>query len=437
MLADSFSEYVESLEVDNLGDINKKYKRITKKLNQSFWDLESDEENAHKVGSLGRGTAIKGVSDLDMLFILPDALYTQYNNHEGNGQSKLLQRVKEVIRETYPRTIVRGDGQVVVVSFSNYQIEVCPCFSENDGSFTYPDSNSGGKWKKTNPMPEIRESLAMTEETDRHYCYLCNMLRAWKNETGFKFGGLLIDTLVYDFFEENTGYKECSFEDYLSVLKDLFAYLKNQSETRKYWFALGSNQQVYDKKKTFIKKAKKAHEKLDPLSEDSEEIYDILQELFGQNFPVPEELQEITKSAFAAYQYVSNEQFIEELFPVDIRYNLTINANVLQAGFREGSLSDFILKRFPLKTKKQLKFYIEQNETDELELPYTVYWKVRNVGLEAVQRNMIRGEISQDTGNEQITETTDFRGSHYVECYIIHNGVCVAKDRIKVPIAIA
>ena len=49
-----------------------------------------------------------------------------------------MQRVKEVIKETYPRTIVRGDGQVVVVSFSNYQIEVCPCFSENDGSFTYP-----------------------------------------------------------------------------------------------------------------------------------------------------------------------------------------------------------------------------------------------------------------------------------------------------------
>ncbi|CAH2464926.1 MULTISPECIES: SMODS domain-containing nucleotidyltransferase [Bacillus cereus group] len=437
MLADSFSDYVESLEVDNLEDIDKKYKRITKKLNQSFWDLESDEEHAHKVGSLGRGTAIKGVSDLDMLFILPDAWYTQYNNHEGNGQSKLLQRVKEVIRETYPRTIVRGDGQVVVVSFSNYQIEVCPCFSENDGSFTYPDANSGGKWKKTDPIPEIRESLAMTEETGRHYCYLCNMLRAWKNETGFKFGGLLIDTLVYDFFEEYTGYKECSFEDYLSVLKDLFAYLKNQSETRKYWFALGSNQQVYDKKKIFIKKAKKAHEKLDPLSEDSEDIYDILQELFGQNFPVPEELQEITKSAFASYQYANNEQFIEELFPVDIRYNLTINANILQAGFREGSLSDFILKRFPLKTKKQLKFCIEQNETDELELSYTVYWKVRNVGIEAVRRNMIRGEISQDTGNEQITETTDFRGSHYVECYIIHNGVCVAKDRIKVPIAIA
>ncbi|MGE6504260.1 SMODS domain-containing nucleotidyltransferase [Bacillus wiedmannii] len=437
MLSDSFSEYVEGLEVDNLEDIDKKYKRITKKLNQSFWDLESDEEHAHKVGSLGRGTAIKGISDLDMLFILPDALYTQYNNHGGNGQSKLLQRVKEVIKATYPRTIVRGDGQVVVVSFSNYQIEVCPCFSENDGSFTYPDSNNGGKWKKTDPMPEIRESLAMTVDTDTHYRYICNMMRAWKNEAGFKFGGLLIDTLVYDFFEEYADYKECSFEDYLPILKDLFAYLKNQSETRKYWLALGSNQQVYDKKKTFIKKAKKAHGKLESLSEESEEIYDILQELFGQGFPAPEGVQEVTKSAFASYEYSKTEQFIEKLFPVDIRYSLSINANVLQDGFREGSLSDFIMKRFPLKTKKQLKFYIEQNEVAELELPYTVYWKVRNVGIEAVKRNMIRGEISQDTGNEQITETTDFRGSHYVDCYIIHNEVCVAKDRIKVPIAIA
>jgi len=437
MLSDSFSDYIESLAVDNLEDIDKKYKRITKKLNQSFWSLENDEEHAHKVGSLGRGTAIKGVSDLDMLFILPDALYTQYNNHEGNGQSKLLQRVKEVIKETYPRTIVRGDGQVVVVSFSNYQIEVCPCFSENDGSFTYPDSNNGGKWKKTNPMPEIRESLSMTKETNTHYRYICNMTRAWKNEVGFKFGRLLIDTLVYDFFEEYAGYKECDFDDYLSLLKDLFAYLKNQSETRKYWLALGSNQQVYDKKKVFIKKAKKAYGKLESLSEDSEDIYDVLQGLFGQNFPVPEKLQEIAKRAFISYEYNNNEQFIEELFPVDIRYSLVINANVLQDGFREGSLSNFIMKRFPLKTKKKLKFYIEQNEVAELELPYTVYWKVRNVGIEAVKRNMIRGEISQDTGNEQITETTDFKGSHYVECYIIQNEVCVAKDRIKVPIAIA
>ena len=30
MLSDSFSDYIESLAVDNLEDIDKKYKRITK-----------------------------------------------------------------------------------------------------------------------------------------------------------------------------------------------------------------------------------------------------------------------------------------------------------------------------------------------------------------------------------------------------------------------
>ena len=49
----------------------------------------------------------------------------------------------------------------------------------------------------------------------------------------------------------------------------------------------------------------------------------------------------------------------------------------------------------PSQDKKQLKFYIEQNEVAELELPYTVYWKVRNVGIEAVKRNMIRGNLSR------------------------------------------
>lgn len=145
MLSQSFEDFCESLKVDNTDDINKKFKSITKRLNTSFWDSESEEEHGYKVGSLGRNTAIKGVSDLDMLFVLPDDLYTQYNNYEGNGQSALLQRVKNEIKKRYPNTVVRGDGQVVVVSFSKYEVEVCPAFEESDGSYTYPDSNNGGK----------------------------------------------------------------------------------------------------------------------------------------------------------------------------------------------------------------------------------------------------------------------------------------------------
>jgi len=67
--------------------------------------------------------------------------------------------------------------------------------------------------------------------------------------------------------------------------------------------------------------------------------------------------------------------------------------------------------------------------------PYSVYWKVRNVGPEAERRDMTRGKILDDRGNSERIENTNFYGPHYVECYIIEDGVCAARDRIGVPIS--
>ena len=48
---------------------------------------------------------------------------------------------------------------------------------------------------------------------------------------------------------------------------------------------------------------------------------------------------------------------------------------------------------------------------------------------------MLRGQIIDDNGTEKRKEDTNFEGAHYVECYIIKNNVCVARDRIDVPIS--
>src|SRR5699024_1556307 len=230
MLEEKFEEFVDGLQIESIVEETKRVKEITKRLNKSFRNLENEEiENSYVVGSLGRDTAIKTFSDVDMLYVLPKELKKQYEEMQGNGQSKLLQKVKQEIKKRYPKTIVRGDGQVVVVSFEsiNKTVEVCPCFERSDGAFDYPDSNDGGSWKKTDPMPEIEESELIIEETNNNYKYACNLIRAWKNNVGFKFGGLLIDTLVYNFFNENESYKNVEFEDYLSLLKKLFSFLKN------------------------------------------------------------------------------------------------------------------------------------------------------------------------------------------------------------------
>ncbi|MGW4533764.1 SMODS domain-containing nucleotidyltransferase [Nocardia sp. NPDC004340] len=66
--------------------------------------------------------------------------------------------------------------------------------------------------------------------------------------------------------------------------------------------------------------------------------------------------------------------------------------------------------------------------------PFSVYWKVRNTGEEAIANNCVRGQVVKDNGRRSMSEPTKYRGQHYVECYIVKDGVCVAVDRHPVVI---
>ena len=127
----------------------------------------------------------------------------------------------------------------------------------------------------------------------------------------------------------------------------------------------------------------------------------------------------------------NTEEFIENQYPIHIQYHLRINCRVSQNGFRTRLLHELIARDFPLYTQKKLQFYISSCSVPK---PYIVKWKIRNVGSEAIRRNCIRGKIVEDTGRERKEETSDFHGSHYVECYVIKNSICVARARIDVPI---
>ena len=64
--------------------------------------------------------------------------------------------------------------------------------------------------------------------------------------------------------------------------------------------------------------------------------------------------------------------------------------------------------------------------------PYEIRWKVRNRGPVAKAKSCERGSIF--VGGDHHVEPTSFKGPHYVECYIIKDGVCVAAAHIPVNI---
>jgi Second Messenger Oligonucleotide or Dinucleotide Synthetase domain len=109
-VSDDFSAFNDACKIPTvkISSIANRYQRITRQLNRDFWTTESETAHSLYTGSYGRDTAARGISDLDMGFTPPVALYDQYRNHAGNGPSQLLQAVRRSMQKTYPTSDVAG-----------------------------------------------------------------------------------------------------------------------------------------------------------------------------------------------------------------------------------------------------------------------------------------------------------------------------------------
>ena len=246
-VGDWFSTFCSNIRVQDGGTISTRYRAITRRLNTDFWNTTSDTSHSLYVGSYGRNTAIEGFSDLDMVFELPSDLYYQYDGYSGNGQSALLQAVRNSMQKTYSTSSLGADGQVVVVSFQDgITFEVVPVFTNRAGSYTYPDSNSGGRWRTTNPRPEIEAIHNKNATCNGNLVPLCRMMRSWKRKWDVPIGGLLVDTLAYQFID-SWQYKDKSYFYYDYMCRDFFRFMADQDKEKVYWKAPGSGQYVYGK----------------------------------------------------------------------------------------------------------------------------------------------------------------------------------------------
>lgn len=425
--ASLFSQFRQNLSVSNADEISTKYANITTRLNLDFWEIDSDTRHSLQVGSYGRKTAVDGVSDLDMVFELPSKDYGRYKKLDSNGPSTMLQEVRSSLLKRYPRSDVRADGQIVAVNFQGYRVEVLPAFLDENGDYIYGDTNDGGTWKLTKPRLEIKAVNDLSNETNQNLKDACKMLRAWKNKAGVGIGGLLIDTLCYNFFNQTDDYDSASWSDFPKMLVSLFTYLGGLDTEQEYWVAPGSGQRVKRKAK-FQSKAKRAavrcQEAIDAEGETARAK--IWRKVFGKPFPRPEIVEKSARHSF------DKEEFIEERYPVDVRYNIELDCEIREGTALRDRLRRKLRNRERVPTGRHLRFFVT-----ECNVPgnYQLFWKVRNRGQEAINRAMLRGEITPDKGNgREKIETSDFPGNHYVEVYVVKDGTCVARERIAVPI---
>lgn len=237
--------------------VAKRTGRVVGQLNADLRGLDSTGAYRFYVGSYGRNTAIPSVSDVDLLYELPPALYYKYRAYQTNGQSALLSAVRTSLRKTYPTSEIAGDGQVVVIHFNDgIKFEILPAFKNPDDSYTFADSNNGGSWKTCKPKQEMAACSALDSSCNGNLVELSRMVRAWRDRNEVPISGMLIDTLAYQFIE-NWAFRDMSYLYYDLMTRDFFAFLARQNPQQQYWHAPGSGSYVH-RKGTFEHRARQA-----------------------------------------------------------------------------------------------------------------------------------------------------------------------------------
>lgn len=258
-VSDWFSAFCNNIRIssDNESTIRTRYHLITKRINLEYYGSSSDTLHSLYIGSYGRDTEIY-TSDIDMLVQLPYATYEKFNRYSVNGQSQLIQEVKNALAKTYSVTNLKGDGQIISLPFQDgINFEVLPTFANTDDSYTYPNSNNGGSWKTTDPKAEINAINKMNDLCNNNLKPLCRMMRAWKNKCSVDISGILIDILAYRFIS-SWEYRDKSFLYYDWMSRDFFKFLSEQDPQQLQWQAMGSGRYIYNIG-SFVSKAKTAY----------------------------------------------------------------------------------------------------------------------------------------------------------------------------------
>lgn len=286
---DRFRTFEQNLALTEaqIEDGVKKVVGVQQCLNNHYYGGSHGIENCFLIGSWSKGTLTRPPRDIDMYFVLPVDVFRRLSAHAGNRQSALLQEVKNVLGRTYSTTEMRGDGQVVVVSFSTINVEVVPAFLLDGDRYIICDTHHGGRYVETSPKSEIDFVNAVDAANGRNLRPLIKMLKAWQSHCSVPIKSFQLELVAAEFLAQSPWRLE-GYYYYDWILRDFFEFL--YLKTNRYVYVPGTSEPIFlgeawqSRVVTAYRRAYKAceHEKADAVTMAGEEW----QKIFGQQIPL-------------------------------------------------------------------------------------------------------------------------------------------------------
>ena len=319
---------------------------------------------------------------------------------------------------------------------------------KEDNSDDYQYEHAGGSsWTARNPKAindwfkeEVNAKGNELRKVVRLSKTFCKSRSGWVNIPGGLIQSIICDEVYaegYNRIDEIFYYTLVAIKDRLEVNKEVY----NPTDCS---VSILTAQNHYDKMDNWLSRLSDKIDSLGILFNDNCKLKDAYRawgDFFNHSFW--NDQVELINEEFSSRSYYRDsrkfdfddtEEFIED-FVDDINdtFSVNIETRIEANGIHNQLLSEY-LRRFPLLRNFipcGLKLSFEART--DAPYPYEVWWKIKNVGRIAEEKNDIRGQILK-TDEKRHTENSQFAGPHYVECYIIKNNECVAMKHVPVKI---
>lgn len=429
--------------------ILRQYKKLNlERLKSGLVEYNIEKKTGYKIigtveqGSVAMGTVSQNDTndyDIDVAIIfekdnLPNGTIATKNIIVDALKRKCKQFKKEPEAKTNCVRIEYVDGYHV--DFAIYRR-----YKNPQDEYIY--EHCGSEWRPRDPRAITQWFMNKNKENDfnlRRVVRLSKMFcksRCWWNMPG----GLIQSVLAEESVKQNSKV-DLLFYETIKGVRDRLNYNKEIYNPVDATTSLLFKETDRDKVKNLYNRLDVYISKLDVLfQEDCTQIEAVeawkafFEHAFWENLLSESRTVNKSLASFAdssVYRYDDTEESIEQYHPVNLMYNLRINCKVTQDGWMTRLLTEMLNIREPLRINKKLDFHIVNIDVPK---PYKIYWKVKNQGDVAKKKNCVRGQILKGDESGHKSEETTFKGEHYVECYIIKDDICVAMDRIDVPIS--
>lgn len=235
------------------------------------------------------------------------------------------------------------------------------------------------------------------------------------------------------------------FDALVSISQKMLGHIENRNG--KWWIEnpVNKNENFADKwnedlkkKDSFEKWVKQVQQDFLNVSKQNtlQKVYEVLFPLFGTHT-----VSSIAKSMGITPSSVlvtSNRSFLvpgisdtshvhKPIWPENLVHKAKIKASVYPKKNFPKKLWDLSNRSVPKNV--WLRFEVQT----DVKRPYTVKWQVVNTGQEALNANQLRGDFYEGSQNDSTInwESTSYKGTHWVEAFIIKDNSCVARSGRK------